>query len=360
MTAPKHASPHLPVREDWLAQVQEEVLDPALPIVDPHHHLWDRPGARYLLDELLRDTASGHDVRATVYVQARAMYRAEGPEALRSLGETEFANGVAAQSASGLYGPIRACAGIIGMVDLMLGDAVAPLLEQHLQAGGGRFRGVRNQTAWHESAEIISNPVPPRQGLLSEPAFLRGAGRLREHDLSLDIWAYHTQLDEVIALARALPDLSIVLDHAGGPLGTGPYADRRDAVFAAWSQQMRLLAGCPNVSVKLGGLGMTVNGFGFEREAVPPGSEHLARAWRPYVEFCIEAFGAQRCMFESNFPVDKGSCSYAVLWNAFKRLAAGASAEEKVALFSGTAIRVYRLPSSIAARGQHFKETPRP
>jgi L-fuconolactonase len=343
MNAPKHASPHLPVREEWLVQIQEEILDPTLPIVDPHHHLWERPGARYLLDDLLRDTSSGHDVRATVYVQARSMYRADGPEELRPIGETEFVNGVAARSASGLYGPIRACAGIVGMVDLMLGDAVAPLLEQHIRAGGERFRGIRNQTAWHELPEINSNPVPPRRGLLSEPAFLRGAGRLREYGLSLDVWAYHTQLDEVIALARALPDLPLVLDHAGGPLGAGPYAGQRDVVFADWSAQMRRLAQCPNVVVKLGGLGMAVNGFGFERQALPPSSEQLAQAWRPYVEFCIEAFGVKRCMFESNFPVDKGSYSYPILWNAFKRLAAGASEDEKTALFSGTATRVYRL-----------------
>ncbi|MDQ1079101.1 amidohydrolase [Pseudoroseomonas cervicalis] len=349
MSVPKHSSPHIPVREDWLAQVREEILDPSLPIVDPHHHLWDRPGSRYLLDELLRDTGSGHDVRATVYVQARGMYRAGGPEDLRSLGETEFANGVAAQSASGLYGPIRACAGIVGMVDLMLGDAVAPLLEQHLRAGGDRFRGIRNQTAWHELPEINSNPVPPRKGLLSEPAFLRGAGRLREYGLSLDVWAYHTQLDEVTALARALPDLPVILDHAGGPLGAGPYAGRRDEVFAEWSARMRHLAQCPNVTVKLGGLGMAVNGFGFEQQPLPPGSEQLAKAWRPYIEFCIETFGPTRCMFESNFPVDKGSYGYAVLWNAFKRLVSGASADEKSALFSATATRVYRLqPESMS------------
>ncbi|MBE9603240.1 amidohydrolase [Acetobacteraceae bacterium H6797] len=343
MSLSNHASPHLAVREDWLAQIEEEILEPGLPIIDPHHHLWDRPGARYLLDDLLRDTGSGHDIRATVYIQARSMYRAEGPEEWRSLGETEFANGEAARSASGLYGPIRACAGIVGMVDLMLGDGVAPLLEQHLRAGGDRFRGVRNQTAWHESPEISSNPVPPRKGLLSEPAFFRGARRLSEYGLSLDIWAYHTQLDEVLALARALPELAVVLDHTGGPLGAGPYAGRRDEVFAAWSAGMRQLAQCANVVVKLGGLGMGVGGFGFERGALPPSSAQLAAAWRPYIEFCIEAFGAGRCMFESNFPVDKGSYGYAVLWNAFKRLAAGASDSEKEALFSGTAARVYRL-----------------
>jgi predicted TIM-barrel fold metal-dependent hydrolase len=343
MAAPGYASPHLPVREDWLAQRQEEILDPGLPIVDAHHHLWDRPGARYLLDDLLRDTGSGHDIRATVYVQARSMYRTEGAEELRSLGETEFANGVAARSASGLYGPIRACAAIVGMVDLMLGDGAAPLLERHIRASGERFRGVRNQTAWHASPEINSNPVPPRPGLLSEPAFRRGAARLLEHGLSLDVWAYHTQLDEVLSLARALPGLTLVLDHCGGPLGAGPYRGRRAEVFADWSGRMRLLAGCPNVVVKLGGLGMAVNGFGFEDWDLPPSSAQLAAAWQPYLETCVEAFGAERCMFESNFPVDKGSYGYVALWNAFKRFAAAGSADEKAALFSGTAIRTYRL-----------------
>ena len=343
-----YASPHLPVREDWLARVRERILDPSLPIVDAHHHLWDRPGSRYLLEELLRDTGSGHNVRATVYVQARSMYRAEGPEELRSLGETEFANSVAAQSASGLYGPTRACAGIIGMVDLMLGDGVAPILERHVRAGGDRFRGVRNQTAWHASPEINSNPVPPRPGLLSEPGFRRGAARLAEYGLSLDVWAYHTQLGEVLDLARALPSLTLVLDHCGGPLGAGPYRARRAEVFAEWSGGMRLLAGCPNVVVKLGGLGMAVNGFDFEIGNLPPSSAQLVAAWHPYLETCVEAFGTARCMFESNFPVDKGSYGYAVLWNAFKRFAAAASAEEKAALFSGTAISTYRLASSPA------------
>ncbi|MBB5696161.1 amidohydrolase family protein [Muricoccus pecuniae] len=323
---------------------EEEILDPALPIVDAHHHLWDRPGARYLLDDLLRDTGSGHDLRATVYVQARSMLRAEGPEEHRSLGETEFANGIAAASASGLYGPVRACAAIVGMVDLMLGDGVVPVLERHLRAAGARFRGVRNQTAWHASPEISSNPVPPRPGLLSEPAFRGGAARLAEHGLSLDVWAYHTQLGEVLDLARALPGLTLVLDHCGGPLGAGLYAGQRAEVLADWGGRMRLLAGCPNVVVKLGGLGMAVGGFGFEKGALPPSSEELAAAWHPYLDTCVDAFGAARCMFESNFPVDKGSTGYAVLWNAFKRFAAPASPGERTHLFAGTAIRTYRLP----------------
>lgn len=341
MSAPH---PHLPVREDWLALQQEEILEPGLPIIDPHHHLWDRPGNRYLFEELRRDTADGHDIRATVFVTCRAMFRAEGPEAMRPLGETEFVNGIAAQSASGLYGALRACQGIVGHADLTLGDAVAPVLEAQLAIAGGRFRGIRNNTAWHPDPEIQTNPIKPPPGLLLDGQFRKGVARLREHGLSLDIWAYHTQLGEVVDLARAFPDQPMVLDHVGGPIGIGRFTDRRAEVFAEWRLAIRALARLPNVTVKLGGLAMELGGFGFHHAATPPSSAMLAEAWRPYVESCIEAFGADRAMFESNFPVDKGMCGYAVLWNAFKRLAADASAAEKRALFSGTAARVYRLP----------------
>ncbi|MCK8786002.1 amidohydrolase family protein [Roseomonas sp. NAR14] len=346
------ASRQIAIREDWLDRTREAILDPDLPIVDPHHHLWDRPGERYLLDDLLRDTGSGHDVRATVFVQCGAMHRADGPEERRPLGETEFVNGIAAMSASGTYGPTRACAGIVGMVDLTLGDRVAPLLEAHVAAaggaGGGRFRGVRNRTAWHPSPEIRSNLLSPPPGPLEDPAFAAGARRLAEFGLTLDVWAYHTQLAHVIALARAVPALTIVLDHVGGPLGVGPFAGQRAAVLAAWRRDILALAACPNVVVKLGGLAMEVNGFDLDLRERPAGSAELAEAWRPYVETCIEAFGAGRCMFESNFPVDKGMCGYAVLWNAFKRLAAGAGEAEKAALFAGTAIRTYRLEAALA------------
>ncbi len=339
-------SRQIAIREAWLDQVREEILDPDLPIVDPHHHLWDRAGERYLLEDLLRDTGSGHDVRATVFVQCGAMCRADGPEERRPLGETEFVNGVAAQSASGGYGPTRACAGIVGMVDLTLGDRVAPLLEEHLAAARDRFRGVRNRTAWHPSPEVRSNLVSPPPGPLADPAFRVGARRLAGFGLSLDIWAYHTQLAQVVELAQAVPELAIVLDHVGGPLGVGPFAGRRAEVFEAWRRDMLVLAACPNVAVKLGGLAMEVGGFDFHLRDLPPTSTELAEAWRPYVETCIEAFGATRCMFESNFPVDKGMCGYAVLWNAFKRLAAGASPVEKAALFAGTAMRIYRLDAA--------------
>lgn len=341
---PKPPYPHLPIREDWLALQQEAILEPALPIIDPHHHLWDRPGNRYLFDELRHDAAGGHDIRATVFVTCRAMFRADGPEAMQPLGETEFVNGIAAQSASGLYGALRACQGIVGHADLTLGDAVAPVLEAQLRIAGGRFRGIRNNTAWHPDPDIQTNPIRPPPGLLMEARFRAGVARLRDHALTLDIWAYHTQLAEVIDLARAFPDQPMVLDHAGGPIGVGRFAERRAEVFTEWRHAIRALARLPNVAVKLGGLAMELGGFGFHQAATPPTSAILAEAWRPYIETCIEAFGVDRAMFESNFPVDKGMCGYAVLWNAYKRLAAGASAAEKRALFSGTAARVYRLP----------------
>lgn len=343
--SPQPPHPHLPVREGWLALHREEILEPRLPIIDAHHHLWDRPGNRYLFEELRRDAATGHDIRATVFVTCRAMFRAEGPEAMKPLGETEFVNGIAAQSASGLYGALRACQGIVGHADLTLGDAVAPVLEAQIRIAGKRFRGIRNNTAWHPDPDIQTNPVKPPPGLLRDARFRRGVARLAEYGLSLDIWAYHTQLAEVLDLARAFPGQSIVLDHVGGPVGIGRFAGRRAEVFADWRRAIRDLARLPNVTVKLGGLAMELGGFGFDRAAMPPTSAILAEAWRPYVETCIEAFGADRAMFESNFPVDKGMCGYAVLWNAFKRLAAGAGAAEKRALFSGTAARVYRLSS---------------
>ncbi|MBL6458055.1 amidohydrolase [Belnapia sp. T6] len=321
------------------------MLDPALPIIDPHHHLWDHPGERYFLDDLLRDAGSGHAIQTTIFVQCGAMYRAEGPEDERSLGETEFVTGAAAQSATGKYGPTRACAGIIGMVDLTLGDRVAPLLAAHRAIAGRRFRGVRNRTAWHPSPEVRSNLVTPPPGPLEHPGFAEGARELARQGLTLDVWAYHTQLPLVLALARAVPELTIILDHVGGPLGTGPFRGRREEVFPVWRQSIQALAALPNLAVKLGGLAMQVNGFDFHLADRPPGSEALAAAWKPYIETCIEAFGPTRCMFESNFPVDKGMCSYPVLWNAFKRLAAGASTAEKAALFSGTAARIYGLSS---------------
>jgi L-fuconolactonase len=341
-TGQAHLAPLFSVDETWLARRCEDIIEPDLPIVDPHHHLWDRE-TRYLFDELRADTGSGHDIRATVFMQCGSMYRADGDPDLAPIGETEFVNGIAAMSASGHYGAARLCAGIVGFADLTLGARVAPVLEAQIGAGGGRFRGIRHSTVWHADPSIRTTPMLRPPGLMGERSFRDGFACLAPLGLSFDAWLYHTQLPEIVALACDFPETTIVLDHLGGILGIGPYAGKRDEVFGQWRRDIAELARCPNASVKLGGLAMRTLGFGFDARAMPPSSEELADAWRPYIETCITAFGAERCMFESNFPVDKGSCSYPILWNAFKRLAGSASATEKTALFSGTARRIYRL-----------------
>jgi predicted TIM-barrel fold metal-dependent hydrolase len=330
-------------RPDWLALHEEEILDPARRIVDPHHHLWDRGGQRYLIEEITSDIASGHNVVATVYVEARSMYRAQGPDAFRPVGEVEFANGAAAMSASGGYGPAAVCAGIVGHVNLLLGEGARDVLEAEISAGQGRFRGIRHSSAWDADPDVAHMYATRPRGLLLDPTFRKGFACLAPLGLSFDAWLFHPQIGELTDLARAFPDTRIVLDHCGGPAGIGVYANRRDEIFVTWKDSILQIAKCPNVAVKLGGLAMCLLGFDFHRRPVPPSSQELAAAWRPYIETCIEAFGPQRCMFESNFPPDKGQCSYPVVFNAFKRIAASCSETEKTALFSRTAMDVYRL-----------------
>jgi predicted TIM-barrel fold metal-dependent hydrolase len=330
-------------REDWLAQYTEDIIDPRRPIVDPHHHLWDRGGLRYMIEEMSDDIASGHNIVATVYVDCRSMYRASGPEAFRPVGEVEFANGVAAMAASGGYGPALICAGIVSHVNLLLGDGAKPVLEAEIAAGQGRFRGIRHSSAYDADPEIAHMYATRPQGLLLDSSFRKGFACLAPLDLSFDAWLFHPQLSEFVDLARAFPDTRIVLDHCGGPVGLGRFAGRREQTFAAWKASILEAAKCPNVVVKLGGLAMRLLGYDFHERAMPPSSEQAAAAWRPYIESCIEAFGPARCMFESNFPPDKGQCSYQVIFNAFKRIAAQYSEAEKTALFSKTAADFYRL-----------------
>ncbi len=333
-----------PPHQAWLAkQPSEPILDPDLPIIDTHHHLWERPNSRYLLEEFLADCRTGHNIVATVFVECHSMYRASGPEAFRPVGETEFVTGIAAMSASGLYGATRVAAGIVGFADLTLGDRVEPVLEAHINAGGGRFRGVRHSAAWDASPVIGNSRTTDGLHLFMQPDFRAGLARLTALGLSLDAWVFHPQLDDVIALARAYPGANLIAGHVGGPLGYGPYAGKQDEVFAWWKSRITELAACPNVVMKLGGMMMRLAAFDYGTEPLPPTSTQLADLWRPYMETCIEVFGADRCMFESNFPVEKMGSGSAVLWNAFKRIAAGASDEEKEALFSGTARRAYRL-----------------
>ncbi len=329
-------------REEWLAQYSEEIIDPERPIVDPHHHLWDRGGQRYLIEEFSADLASGHNIVATVYVEARSMYRATGPEAFRPVGEVEFANGVAAMSASGGYGRAAICAGIVGHGNLLLGEAARPVLEAEIVAGNGRFRGIRHSSAWDADPEVAGIYATRPKGLLLDPVFRKGFACLAPLGLTFDAWLFHPQIGELADLARAFPDTTIVLDHCGGPIGLGGY--RRDEVFPGWKKSIREIAACPNVNVKLGGLAMRLLGHDFHERPMPPSSEDLATAWRPWIETCIDAFGPDRAMFESNFPPDKGQCGYQVIFNTFKRLAAQYSEAEKTALFSETAARVYRLP----------------
>lgn len=345
----------------------EAAIDPDLPIIDPHHHLWDRSMAplppvsahpfgavvpmtpRYLFDELLADCrGTGHNVVGTVFLQCGAFYRADGPAELKPVGEVEFVNGVAAQSASGLYGGFRACAGIVGQADLTLGAGVGAVLDALVAAGNGRFRGIRHIGA-HDADAAVLGPLghaPP--GLYADARFREGFAELGVRGLTFDAWVLEPQIGEVTALARAFPDQPIVLDHVGTPLGLGSYEGRLEERFATWAEAIRTLAACSNVTVKLGGLAMpfcALPGLGPEAR---PSSEVLAALWRPYVETCVEAFGAARCMFESNFPVDRWGADYGTLWNAFKRLAAGASAGEKHNLFAGTAARFYRIAPILA------------
>jgi predicted TIM-barrel fold metal-dependent hydrolase len=329
--------------EQWLTLTQEDILEPELPICDPHHHLWDRGGHRYLLPEFLADAGSGHRIENTVFLECGTFYRAAEPVEMRPVGEAEFVNGVAAMSASGQYGPTQVAAAFVGFADLTLGARAEAVLTALIQAGGGRFRGVRYSAARDEGFVIGSSHGRPAAELYLDTTFRQGFDCLGRLGLSFDAWVYYPQLPDVIDLARSFPEQPIVLNHVGGPIGVGPYAGRREAEFATWARAIRDVATCDNVFIKLGALSSKRAGFAWHERARPPSSEDLATAWRPYIETCIEAFGVQRCMFESNFPVDKVSCSYAVLWNAFKRLAVGSSAAEKAALFHDTARQFYRI-----------------
>lgn len=330
------------IQNDWLASYEEPILDPDLPICDPHHHLWDHPASRYLLHELLADTGAGHNIVSTVFVECASMYRAAGPEALRPVGETEFVNGVAAMAASGQYGETRVCAGIVGFADLTLGAEVGPVLDAHF-AASSRFRGIRHAVSWDAHADVRNAHTNPPQQLLGDPAFRRGFAELAKRDLSFDAWLFHPQIPELTELAQAFPDTPIVLDHFGGPLGIGPYVGQRLQIFEQWRRDLKALAACPNVVAKLGGLVMPINGFALHKRPQPPSSDEIVELTAPYYRYAIDEFGADRCLFESNFPVDKQSVSYPVLWNAFKKLVADASAAEKAALFQHTAERVYRI-----------------
>ena len=330
---------------DWLALTEESTLEPAIPICDPHHHFWDGrlqsiPYQRYLLHELMGDLPSGHNVRSTVFVEARSMYRADGPEELRPVGEVEFVQGLAAASASGIYGEPRAAAAIVGHADLKLGERVAPVLEALHAASPNRFKGIRHNITWSPDPTIEDRETP---GVMATDSFLTGARVLAGMGLSLDVMLSFPQLNEVADFARELPDLTIILNHLGGVSRTGIYANKDDEVIPMWREGIRAVAECPNVVCKLGGMGMPRWGFGWHARDVPIGSQELAEAMAPWMNYCIEHFGPERCMFESNFPPDKVSFSYNVMYNAFKRLSQGYSPADRANLFHDTAVRAYRI-----------------
>jgi L-fuconolactonase len=319
------------------------VLESELAIIDCHHHLWHPHAPTYLADAFHADiAASGHNVVATVYVEGGAMLRRSGPEPMRAVGEAEFAAGMAAMSDSGLYGPARVCAAFVGAADLTLGSAVDEVFDALAAASGGRFRGIRGVANWDADPSVNtgSRPYAPK-GLLLEPAFRAGFSQLAKRGLVYDAWQYFPQLPELCSLADAFPDAVIVANHCGGLLATGPYATAGN--FDHWKRNIEELSRRPNVRMKLGGLSGGRTGFGYEKRREPASLDLLVSNWRPYIETCINAFGPTRCMFESNYPVDKVAANYRRLWNAFKTIAAPCTVGEKSAMFSGTAARTYSL-----------------
>ena len=320
----------------------DRIIDPDLPIIDSHHHLWVHGGKRYLIDEFAADLGSGHRVLATVYVECSAMYRQAGSESMRTVGEAEFVAGQAAMSDSGQFGPTRICAAFVGAADFTLGAGLDPVLDALSAASGGRLRGLRGTASWDADPSINTGvrPYAP-QGLLSNPQFRAGFVRFAERGLVYDAWQYHPQLPELCSLADAFPDTTMVVNHCGGLLGLGAYAGAD--TYARWKSLVTEVSRRPNTLMKLGGLSGRRCGFAFEQRATPPTAEDLAQVWRPYIETCIELFGPQRCMFESNFPPDSAAGSYRTVWNALKLTASGCSAQDKRDLFSGTAQRTYRI-----------------
>lgn len=322
---------------EWFAQVHEEVIEPELPIVDPHHHLWPVGGALpYGLAELHNDCSDGHNIQKTVFIECGAAYRSDAPEHLRSLGETEF---VARES---LRDPSHLIAGIVAHTDLRRDD-LAETLQAHDSASNGLLRGIRDALAHAHHPEVLAIPGRAVRDLYADASFRRGVAVLGAHGLTYDTWHYHYQNQEFLSLARAVPETTMVLDHFGTPLGVGPYESQREEIFEQWKKDIREIATCSNVVAKLGGLAMPDNGFGWHTAERPPTSDEFLQAQRRYFEHTIECFGPERCMFESNFPVDRLSLSYRTVWNAFKKLASSFSPEEKTAMFSATATRVYRL-----------------
>lgn len=332
-----------PGTQEWLDLVDEAIVDPDRRIIDPHHHLWPDGGALpYGNDALVGDTGSGHNVVATVFVECRAAYRPDGPDHLRPLGETEF---VTERSAAlGRDHPDSPpIAGIVAHADLALGDRLGDVLDGHAEIAGESFVGIRDALARAIEPEALTIAGRAAADRFADRAFREGVRELGRRGLTYDSWHYHHQNVEMLELARSCPDTMMVLDHFGTPLGVGRYADRRDEIFDEWASTIAQLATCDNVVAKIGGLAMPDNGFGWHEADRPPTSDEFVDAQARYYHHTIECFGPERCMFESNFPVDRFSVSYPVLWNALKKIAARYNETEQAAMFEETARRTYGL-----------------
>ena len=332
-----------PRTDEWYAAVREEIVEPERPIVDPHHHLWQIPSAwgTYVLEDLWADTESGHNIEKTVFIDCHSSYRQDGPVHLRPVGETEFIARVAAESAKRVGA--ATIAGIVGHANMHLGEALEEALEAHEEAGNGLFRGIRHAGP-RDTTGTLTNPGRGRPCPYGDEGFRTGVRTLGELGYTYDTWHFFHQNLDYLALARAAPETTMILDHFGTPLGVGAYAGRQEEIFAQWKDDMAAIAAeCPNVVAKLGGLAMPDNGFGWDTRDMPPTSDEFAEAQRRYYLHTIECFGPDRCMFESNFPVDRLSISYHVMWNGMKKIVRDFSEDEKHAMFYGTAARVYRL-----------------
>jgi len=317
----------------------EEILFPDLPIIDPHVHMWNRGGFDYFAPELLADVHDGHRVEKTIYVECHMGYNTDPREALQPVGETEYVMEQVKQAGSSDH---DLAAGILGCANLMLGAEVRPVLEAHVAAGQGRFRGVRAHVAYHPDPAVGYPDLPryPKTNVMRTGEFLAGARCLADLGLVLDIWALHTQLDDIATFAAKIPDLPIMIDHCGGPIGIGPYVHQRETVFADWSEALRRAAAIPNLHVKISGLGMARLGFSGDPAKT---SDELVTKWKPYVRACLDAFGPARTIFASNFPVDRVASSYRVLLNAYKKVLADLPAADLAAVFGGNARCFYKL-----------------
>ena len=333
----------------WLNQVVEPILEPDLPIIDPHHHLWPAPWggskipveSHYLLEDFWNDTQSGHNIVKTVFVECGQGYYLEGPESLRPVGETDFVLGIAKEARQDTSK--AQIAGIVGHADLMLGKSVKEVLEAHREKGGGLFKGIRHAAGWDQNEEIRNSHSRPIRHIYLDDDFQKGIEQLESLDMSFDAWHYHHQIKELTLLAKTFPNLIIIHNHFGGPLGIGPYEGNREKIFSQWKEDIFELSGCKNVVSKLGGMAMPINGWDWHKTTKPATSNELVLAQKEYYLHVIDSFGSERCLFESNFPVDKQSISYPVLWNAFKKLTSNFSEKDKNQLFYETAARVYKI-----------------